>query len=124
MIVARTETTSSSQSQPHLAHAALNVVLAYWMIPNLGWSTDMYETKLLTIRDAIIADKLRYESGLDKFQVEQMRKQLYKHYEQEFLYSDTVHFQLLQEELEQKNIEAHMSNLQVRNFALILFVFL
>jgi hypothetical protein len=108
-------TTSSSQSQPHLAYAALNVVLAYWMIPNLGWSTDMYETKLLAIRDAIISDRLRYESSLDKLQVEQMRKRLYKHYEQEFLYCDTTHSQLLKDELEEESIEGYMANLQVRS---------
>jgi hypothetical protein len=102
-----------NQSKSYLNHAALTVVLEYWMIPNLGWSIDKYTAKLPIIRETIIADRLRYESSLDRSQSEHIQKELLQHYEREFLYFDTIHAQMLKDAREQEKLETYLRNLVV-----------
>jgi hypothetical protein len=101
------------QSQPHLMHSALLIVLQYWMIPNLGWSTKWYESKLPLLRNALVEDRLRYASNLGKEQKEQHRTTVMQRYEQEFLYFDNQHLELLKNKLNQETQDRHFHNLQV-----------
>jgi hypothetical protein len=58
------------------------------MIPNLGWSKPNNESKLPALRRALVADKLRYASHLDKDKREQHETALNKRCEREYLYFD------------------------------------
>jgi hypothetical protein len=40
--------------EEQLVHRALRVVLQYWMVPNLGWTTMVFQEKLPLLRAAII----------------------------------------------------------------------
>ena len=96
-----------------LVDGALRVVLQYWMIPDLGWSTTLYKYNLPKIREEIIEDRLRYEVNLTEDAREEQRKALRKRYSKNYLYFDKTHLALLQAELNQENAETHLDNLQV-----------
>jgi hypothetical protein len=83
------------------------------MIPNLGWSKTYYESKLPALRRALVADKLKYVSHLDKDKREQHETALNKRYEREYLYFDSQHLELLQNELNAETAEMHFNTLQV-----------
>ncbi len=90
---------NTKQTNCHLTHAALTIVLQHWMIPNIGWSTKLYECKILSIRNALTNDRLRYEEQQDKAQMEQSRRKFSKLYEEELLYFDEIHRRFLKDAL-------------------------
>jgi hypothetical protein len=83
------------------------------MIPNLGWSTKLYESKLLKLRHDLVEDRLRYEPNLDNDQKGQRRIALLQRYEQEYLYFDHQYLELLKNELDAETPERHFNHLQV-----------
>jgi hypothetical protein len=109
----RVATTEQQPSRTHLIQSALTIVLQYWMIPNLGWPGELYESKLPILRQRIVEDRLRHELHLDKDQKEQRRQALIQRYEREYLYFDSQHLELLQSQIDDETPEKHFNNLQV-----------
>jgi hypothetical protein len=100
-------------NQSHLAHAALSITLQHWMIPNLGWSTELYNSMFPEIRRTIIENRLQLEPNLCQDQGEKLHKQLEKQYETTFLYFDMVHCQRLKEKVNDLNAEYSLSKIKV-----------
>jgi hypothetical protein len=87
------------------------------MIPNLGWSTKLFESKLLKLRHDLVEDRLRYEPNLDNDEKRQRQIALLQRYEQEYLYYDNQYLELLKNELNDEIAERHFNHLQVSGFS-------
>jgi hypothetical protein len=94
-------------------HSALGVVLQYWMLPNLGWSAEIYKSMLPNIRCEIIDNRLRFASNLSNHDKEELRRDLQFQYERTFAHFDAQHLQLLKDHLNNKSPELLLNNLQV-----------
>jgi hypothetical protein len=101
------------QLQRHLIQSALTIVLQHWMIPNLEWSKTLYQSKIPTLRHALVEDRLQYGSNLGKDQKEQHRTTLMQRYEREYLYFDNQHLELLKNKLNDEIAENHLYKLEV-----------
>jgi hypothetical protein len=108
------------QNDPNLhssrvTHAALDVVLQYWIIPNLGWTTKLYTSIFPDIRREIIDNKLHLQPNRTLEQKETLRKTLQMQYERTVAYFDAEHLQLLKDKLNSETPEVYLNNLQVSN---------
>jgi hypothetical protein len=89
-----------------LAHRALRVVLQHWMVPNLGWTTSIFEEKLPPLRQVIMENLPTISSDT---QYEENR--LKSHLENEFGYFADANFKALKEELTDTSVQDVLNEL-------------